>query len=258
MVAMSVKSSAFNPAPLANDPSHQQTWDAAVVCLNLVALSKEGARSWIQRGWPDKLTPGMIARLQWPDSAEESQALAFGLLRDCMRGAIPAHRPERLIVIESELRMRDPIHSWASTQVRDEDRQHAYRVECLQFQNWLEQRKVPPSRHISAWFAANACETSTPFAGRADAAAEKENTRDRNARWLVVCDKEEANGPVLGAQTRAVRQISDSESMKECTVKRGIQTARKVRAESGRAGGARPVNPGIHPANDPFEMAKSR
>lgn len=150
-----MKKSAFNPAPLASDPIHQRTWDAAVVCLKLAPHSSVWGRSWIQNGWPDKLTPGLLAHLQWPDNADERQALAFGLLRDCMRDAIPAHHDERLVVIQNELWMRHPIFQSEVRRVSEEDRHNAYRVECVHFQRWLAQQKAQPSRHISAWFAAN-------------------------------------------------------------------------------------------------------
>ena len=186
MPLSTLRPEAFRPALLAGEPAHQATWDHAVVCLNFVGEAFKSNRNWLQRGWPDKLTPGMLAQLQWPNNPEMENALIFGLLRGCMDGSIPNHKPERLEKIKNELYVRGAIFQNELTPVSERDRPHVYRIGWEAFQGWLAQRNTAPSEHISAWFAAQGMTDSEPLGNSTSSATEtKEQRQDRRLQACV-------------------------------------------------------------------------
>ena len=110
------------------------------------------------------------------------------------------------------------------------------------FATWLTAQGEEPSAHIAAWFAAVGAQ-----------AAPAETTAERNARWLLVWDKE---SPVhaKGSQARAIEAIAAAEGVAPDTAKAGLQSAKKARTASQRAAGVVPMNRSKNTANNPFNM----
>ena len=80
-----------------------------------------------------------------------------------------------------------------------------------------------------------------------------ESTAERNARWLSVFDVAESKAP-RGAQARAMKDIAQVERVNEATVKRGIQDARKARAEAASNNAKPKATPAKkHTAANPFD-----
>lgn len=122
-------------------------------------------------------------------------------------------------------------------QHRDVTRHH---ITAPVFAAWLAAQGQEPSPHIAAWFEAVGAQ-----------AAPAETTAERNARWLLVWDKE---SPVhaKGSQARAIEAIAAAEGVAPDTAKAGLQSANKARTASQRAAGVVPMKRGKNTANDPF------
>ena len=108
------------------------------------------------------------------------------------------------------------------------------------FAAWLAAQGQEPNPHIAAWFEAVGAQ-----------AAPAETTAERNARWLLVWDKE---SPVhaKGSQARAIEVIAAAEGVAPDTAKAALQRANKARATSQRAAGVVPMKRGKNTANNPF------
>lgn len=179
--------SAYNPALFAHMVQHEATWNTAAVVLGLDSKIKQG-RGWIARGWPDKLSYGMVARLQHPREPDRENALRFGLMRDCIQNKIPHHRPARLVIVQGELRMTDPIQPIYSTPVPESDKQHAFKIDWNAMRDWLAQHSIEPSELLTAWFAANGAQSLFKL-GNANAEATppapSENSISSPTAWTV-------------------------------------------------------------------------
>lgn len=115
-----------------------------------------------------------------------------------------------------------------------------HRITAPAFATWLAAQGQDPSPHIAAWFEAVGAQ-----------AAPAETTAERNARWLLVWDKE---SPVhaKGSQARAIEAIAAAEGVAPDTAKAALQRANKARATSQRAAGVVPMNRSKNTANNPF------
>lgn len=84
-----------------------------------------------------------------------------------------------------------------------------------------------------------------------------EDVSARNARWLADFDREERVAK-RGAQARAIAAVVSREGVKADTVKKGIQSAKKLRDAGSRDGAVRRFRDGkVDPAS-PWEALKSR
>lgn len=122
-------------------------------------------------------------------------------------------------------------------QHRDVTRHH---ITAQAFAAWLAAQGQEPSPHIAAWFTA----VGTPT-------APAETTAERNARWLLVWDKE---SPIhaKGSQARAIESITSAEGTEPDTVKAGLQRANNARTAGQRAAGVVPMKRSKNTANSPF------
>lgn len=224
---------AFNAAPFAHMDQHEATWNTAAVHLGLDSQIEQ-RREWIARGWPDKLSYGMVARLQHPSEPAREKAMRFGLMRDCIQNKIPHHRPPTLVIVQGKLWTRDPIQTMYLNPVPEEGKQHAFKIVWNVVRDWLAQRRIEPSEHLTAWFAANDAQSSFRM-GNASTDATPPAPGANSASNAPACDFSmlatraqliDAFGSFTGMDASWFNNLKDTPA---------LLTARKVAGQGGRA-----------------------
>ena len=228
--------------------------DAMAVAAAYFTRQEHGA------GWQANMATGQLAALQRPYAYGDSKGRrACWALRDeladaCKAGAIEhTSTTERVQTAPAiDLTPISLTQNWPSQYCGPYGEPRGYtspaqfkevthhRITAPAFATWLAAQGQEPSPHIDAWFTA----VGTPT-------APAETTAERNARWLLVWDKE---SPVhaKGSQARAIEVIAAAEGVAPDTAKAALQRANKARATSQRAAGVVPMKRGKNTANDPF------
>lgn len=144
---------AFNLAPRARERVHQKSWAEARGVLTL-STGEGGTRGWVLRGWPDKLTPGMIAVLQAPGDTQRQGIVSNALLQECVNETIQRVAPSRLRVKDGQFYMATVIPPGLVDKVLPEDVQNAYRIPASAVVEWFRDTDTKPSFHVAGWFSA--------------------------------------------------------------------------------------------------------
>jgi hypothetical protein len=214
------------------------TWHRAI---STATIAKEFAPPR-PASWPDALTHGQLAALQYPYNTTETDKHGFAGLRaryilDCCKsGELPC-------TLTTTTKAAPPLRqpklsesallgwgSFKSTPPPPPQRPQpvavpTYTVTAPAFAAWLAAQDEKPSAHIAAWFEAAGVNHQSE-------AATDETPEARNDRWLAFYEAEEKAGRKHGAYERG----SNHFNVERSTYNKAVKKAIEKRAEQYRAG----------------------